>query len=239
MIMKKSLLIFFALIAAASAAAQDSIRMVSWNVHNCIGTDGRRDFDRTAGVLLDIAPDVAGLQELDRHTIRHWRDILGQIAKRTGMHATFASAIGIFPGKYGIGVLSREKPLNSRQIALPGKEEKRVMLIVEFEKYVFVNTHFSLTEADRVTSARMVLEAITDYTKPVFMVGDMNADPDSEIHRILAPRLTIISDPTQQTRGTRIIDYIYGPAGVEVLRRAVVQDEVTSDHRPLWLDVKL
>lgn len=237
--MKKLLPILILLICTLPAAAQDSIRMMSWNVHNSIGTDGRRDFDRIAGVIREIGPDVAGLQELDRHTIRHWRDILGQIARRTGMHATFAPAIGIFPGKYGIGVLSREKPLTVKHIPLPGAEEKRVMLIVEFERYIFINVHFSLTQADRVTSARMILDAIKDFTKPVFLAGDINANPDNEVHSILAPRLTIISDPTQKTRGERIIDYIYGPEGTQVLRRQVVQDEISSDHRPLWVDVKL
>ena len=40
------------------------LRVVTWNVHGCVGTDGRFDPTRTADALRALAPDVALLQEV-------------------------------------------------------------------------------------------------------------------------------------------------------------------------------
>ena len=40
------------------------VRVVSWNVHGCVGTDGRFLPERTAEALAALAPDVALLQEV-------------------------------------------------------------------------------------------------------------------------------------------------------------------------------
>ena len=43
------------------------MRFVSWNIHGGLGTDGRRDLDRIAGVLAASGCDAAGLQEVGVH----------------------------------------------------------------------------------------------------------------------------------------------------------------------------
>lgn len=76
-------------------------------------------------------------QELDSVTQRNNGVYsLGELAKRTLMHATYAPSIDFQGGKYGIGMLSKEKPLGFKRISLPGKEEKRSLLIVEFADYM-------------------------------------------------------------------------------------------------------
>ena len=62
---------------------------------------------------------------------------------------------------------------------MPKHEEARVLLIVEYEKYIFLATYFSLTPADQETSAEMILKEIASMKKPVFMAGDMNSIPSS------------------------------------------------------------
>lgn len=57
--------------------------------------------------------------------------------------ATFGYSILHDEGKYANGLLTREKPINIRKIALPGANEARTAQIVELEKYVVVNTHLS------------------------------------------------------------------------------------------------
>lgn len=46
-----------------------------------------------------------------------------------------------------------------------------MLLIVEYEKYIFLATYFSLTPADQETSAEMILKEIASMKKPVFMAG--------------------------------------------------------------------
>jgi len=42
-----------------------TIRVVTYNVHSCIGTDRRVDVERIVEVLRALDPDVIGLQEVD------------------------------------------------------------------------------------------------------------------------------------------------------------------------------
>ena len=69
----------------------------------------------------------------------------------------------------GIGMLSKEKPLSSRYLPLPGREEARALLVVEFEKYIYCCTHLSLTEEDRMLSLPIIREVATKAQKPLFI----------------------------------------------------------------------
>lgn len=225
---------------------ENSLRVVSYNTHNCIGMDDVTSYDRVADVISSCAPDVVALQELDSMTMRSRTDVLGELASRTMMHPTFGAAIEYGGGKYGIGILSREKPLGVRRIPLPGSEEPRVLLIAEFERYVVCCTHLSLTAEDRLASARIIIDAVGEVEKPLFLAGDMNDENDSDMQRLLGGRFTVLNDPGQPTFGTgkraECIDFIYGMNNrtlYSLSGRGVVPEEVASDHRPLWVDVKL
>ena len=48
----------------SSWAREMRVRLVSWNVHGCVGTDRRFEPHRTADALARLCPDVALLQEV-------------------------------------------------------------------------------------------------------------------------------------------------------------------------------
>lgn len=94
--------------------------LMSYNVKNGTGMDGRRDYDRTARVIAEEKPDVVALQELDQGTIRSGgRDTLQELAARTTLTGTYAKAIDYSGGSYGVGILSREKPLSVKRFLYP------------------------------------------------------------------------------------------------------------------------
>ena len=139
---------------------------MTYNVRNANGLDGVRSVERVAAVIRQSAPDVVAVQELDSATARaKGAYILGKLAAATGMTATYGPAISFDGGKYGLGLLSRQRPLSVRQVALPGREERRTMLIVEFPDYAVACIHFSLTEADRMASLPLVREAVDVHEK--------------------------------------------------------------------------
>src|SRR5918911_902755 len=41
------------------------LRIASYNVHGCVGTDGRKDAGRIAAVIRELECDTVGLQEVD------------------------------------------------------------------------------------------------------------------------------------------------------------------------------
>ncbi|MDE5944263.1 MAG: metallophosphoesterase [Rikenella sp.] len=223
------------------------LRIMTYNVRGGMGMDDRRDYDRASAVVRDHRPDICALQELDSITGRNGRtDALQEFAERTGMYGTFARAIDYDGGAYGIGLLSKEKPEAVKRIALPGREEARVLIVAEFSDYVFLATHFSLTEADQSTSVRMVDSIAASYPgRAVFLAGDLNFTPDSELFKALRRTFLPLNDIKQASwpadKPTQTIDYIWGYLGGDRFYRAddrgVIDAPVQSDHRPAFANV--
>lgn len=227
---------------------QTTLRIMSYNIHNGVGLDGKRDYTRIASAIRRSAPDVVALQELDSVTRRSGGvDILRELAEQTLMHRVYAPAIDYQGGKYGIGLLSKEKPLKYKFIPLPGREEKRVLLVAEFEKYVFCATHFSLTEADQLASIPLILAEIEKAGKPVFLAGDLNAHPDSPVMKALREKFRVLTNVKTSTfpadKPTECIDYILSYTGNEpgfaLLANGVMNETVASDHRPVFAELRL
>ncbi len=227
---------------------ENTRRLMSYNIHHGEGMDGKIDIERIGKLIIDINPEVVGLQEVDSVVVRSGNiDILQLLSEQTGMYATFGYSILHDGGKYGNGVLTREKPIAVKKIALPGAKEARTALIVELDKYVVVNTHLSLTKEERLESVKIITDAVEIYDKPVFLMGDLNATPDSEPITFLQDKWQILSNPKQPTSPSvnprSTIDYILGYTAkgqtYAKYRAHVIDEQVASDHRPLFVDIRL
>ena len=53
-----------------STKEENSIRLMTYNIRNAKGLDNITDYDRIANVILRLAPDIIGIQELDSVTGR-------------------------------------------------------------------------------------------------------------------------------------------------------------------------
>ena len=233
---------------AFSAFSQDYLKLMSYNVRNTKGMDGIRNLQRVANVIINEAPDVVAVQELDSMTTRsNQQYVLGELAERTQMHATYTPAISFQGGKYGIGILSKETPLNIRTYPLPGREEARMLLVAEFENYFFACTHLSLTEEDRLASLDIIKSSVVKSNKPYFLAGDLNDQPDSKFIQALQEDfqvLTHIKKPTfPAPEPTETIDYIaawkHGSNDFANLLAQVLEEPVASDHRPLSVQLRM
>ncbi|WP_019540088.1 endonuclease/exonuclease/phosphatase family protein [Proteiniphilum acetatigenes] len=227
---------------------ENTHRLMSYNIHHGEGMDGKIDIERIGKLIIDINPEVVGLQEVDSVVVRSGNiDILQLLSEQTGMYATFGYSILHDGGKYGNGVLTREKPIAVKKIALPGAKEARTALIVELDKYVVVNTHLSLTNEERLESVKIITDAVEIYDKPIFLMGDLNATPDSEPITFLQDKWQILSNPKQPTSPSvnprSTIDYILGYTAkgetYAKYRAHVIDEQVASDHRPLFVDIRL
>ena len=228
--------------------SEGTIRIMCYNIRNARGMDNFVDYQRIADVILRTNPAVVALQELDSVTNRSRQvDVLRYLAALTGMYAVYGPAIEFDGGLYGVGTLSRERPLSWQNIPLPGREEERTLLLVEFEHFVLANTHFSLNAEDRMTSVEIVNRAAKQFDKPVILAGDINARPDSPVMHAFMENWQILSDPSQYTfpsdNPNRTIDYIMGftVAGhtFTVYQAQVLNEPVASDHLPLFVDVRI
>lgn len=242
--MKKILLILAVFVIGATTAMAQKVRVMSYNVHNCIGSDGVKSIKRCADIVRDIRPDVVAVQEVDSMTRRNKVYVLGEMAEHAGYHAYYHRTIPYKGGSYGIGVLSKKPALSVDFHRLPCRKEPRGALVVEFEKYYIISTHLSLVQADRITSVGIIKDIVSKLNKPVFIVGDMNARPTSKPMMAFKKFSTVLSDeekPTISAKNPRsCIDYVLGTNGkFRVLRDEVIYGSLASDHLPLYVDVKI
>lgn len=245
--MKKNLLFIFAALFIFSAQAQNTLKLMSYNIKNANGMDNVCNFQRIANVINNTSPDVVAIQEVDSMTNRSGQKyVLGEIAERTQMHGYFAPAIDYDGGKYGIGLLTKQVPLRLQSLPLPGREEARTLILAEFADYIYCCTHMSLIEEDRMKSLELVKAFTSSSTKPLFLAGDMNAEPESGFIKELQKDFQILSNPKQHTFPApdpkETIDYIatlkQNAKGFAVISAKVINEPMASDHRPILVELR-
>ncbi|MBO7083299.1 MAG: endonuclease/exonuclease/phosphatase family protein, partial [Bacteroidales bacterium] len=242
--MRRSIVLVLMLLTLVLTACghHQELSVMTYNVRHCAGMDLVVDYDRTAAVIIRQQPDVVALQELDSMTGRSGRcDQLGELARRTGYEPVFGAAIDYDGGKYGVGILSREKPLCRKTIPLPG-EEPRVLLVVELKDYVMACTHLDLEEESRLASVPLILEEARRWQKPFFLAGDWNDGPDSALLQELKKYFTVLTagEPSfPADEPVDCIDYIaiFKDGKAKVSESAVVNEPEASDHRPVVVKI--
>lgn len=245
--MKRSFLLIFTSLFILSAQAQNTLRLMTYNIRNGNGMDNVCNFQRIANVINNASPDVVAVQEVDSMTNRSGKKyVLGEIAERTQMHSYFAQAIDYDGGKYGIGLLTKQVPLRLQTLSLPGREEARALILAEFEDYIYCCVHLSLTEEDRMKSLEMIKTLAATSKKPFFLAGDMNAEPESEFIKGLQKEFQILSNLKQLTcpasNPDATIDYIAtlnkNATGFTVISAKVLNEPLASDHRPVVVELR-
>ena len=160
----------------------DCLRIASYNIHRCVGNDGRVDTARVARVINEMNCDTIGLQEVasDQHG-RHDSVQLDYLARNTHMKAIAGHTIVHHTGHFGNALLTRRPVLAVRQhnLSFP-RREPRGAIEVDLDvagqvMRVFV-THLGLRPAERRYQVRRMLELLSEVPaeQPVVVLGDIN-----------------------------------------------------------------
>ena len=239
--------------AGGSTECAGEFRFMSYNILHGKGADGKVDIRRTAAAIQREKPDFVGLQEVDKGVSRSdGIDEPEELARLTGLYATFVSAFPYKGGEYGRAILSREKPLSVERVQLDGRHPG-VLLFCEFPRFWFATMHLDLVETNRFRQVGIVRDAVAERAKakPVFLTGDWNAQASSPTLAKMRAFVTILSDETSTTftgfssqpRTGYCIDFIAvdsaHAANVCVKETHVTQDNTTSDHNPVVATVVL
>ena len=246
--MKKNLFLLLAVLMNFSVFSQDTLKVMTYNIRNGNGMDEVCSYERIADVILKQNPDVVAIQELDSMTKRSNQTyVLGEVAKLTRMKDLYGPAINYNGGKYGVGILSKKHPLKVSRHPLPGRDEKRTILIAEFEDYIFSCTHLALTEDDRNLSLAIIDSIAASQNKPFIIAGDMNAEPGSDFVKGLQKNYHIFNNLKQPTwpasEPKEMIDYIAvwkdRSEGYANVHTWVVDEPLASDHRPIMSKIRV
>lgn len=242
-----------------------TIRVLTYNVHSCIGLDRKLSLDRIGEVIARCEPDVVALQELDILRQRTGGvDQVEGIARYLEMAYHFHPAINIEAEQYGDAIMTHLPMRLVRASHLPGLDgrlgnEPRGALWVSIESagvtIQCINTHLGLRARERLLQAEALLGP--DWvgnpacTGPLILCGDFNAIPSSKVCRLLNTRLrdAQIHADAHTPRRTFIsrypflrIDHVYVGCGLDVVRVEVPNDplaRVASDHLPVFVELEL
>jgi endonuclease/exonuclease/phosphatase family metal-dependent hydrolase len=164
------------------ALGSDCLRISTYNIHRCVGMDGREDAPRVARVLAELNCDTIGLQEVDNQPDRRHDSMqLDFLAKTAHMIGIPGHTIVRHEGHFGNALLTRRQVLGVRQHDLSfNRREPRgaleVDLDVEGEIVRVIVTHLGLRPAERRFQVRKMLELLHDIPadRHVVVLGDIN-----------------------------------------------------------------
>lgn len=160
----------------------DSLIACSWNVHECVGGDGRRDPVRVAAVLGEVSADVFALQEV--HSDAHGGGELDQarfLAEAMRQEAVAGPTLERRGGHYGNLLLTRLRVLSVRRhdLSVRGREPRaalEVLLDGPAGPLRVAVTHLGLRASERAAQARLLVDwlgaAAPDET--LVLLGDWN-----------------------------------------------------------------
>lgn len=159
----------------------NTLTVASYNVHRCIGRDGRHDPGRVAKVIEELRADVLALQEVDfRYHVHRGVDQLRFLAEVTGLHSVWGPVLYGPRGQFGNGLLTRHEVLAVRGIDLSVPRHQRrgaldVDLLVHGTPVRIIAAHLGLGLNERQIQVRKLLKAIADHGgQPLILLGDIN-----------------------------------------------------------------
>jgi endonuclease/exonuclease/phosphatase family metal-dependent hydrolase len=259
------------LAAAASACAhvqpQDSpiaLRILTYNIRS-----GNGNLARTAETIRSYAPDIVGVQEVDVHWSERsgFEDQATALGTMLGMQVRFAPIYNL-PGpdstrprrQFGVALLTRHpivdwnnrsmtrlstQTQNPEPAPAPGLLEATIE--IEGVRVRVFDTHLDYRADPRVRKQQVaeMLAYIGNVSRPTFLLGDLNAEPDAPELRPLFERLR---DTWRNAVGpgftypadkpVKRIDYVLASDHFRV-RSASVPVTDASDHRPVLVDMVL
>jgi endonuclease/exonuclease/phosphatase family metal-dependent hydrolase len=158
------------------------VRVASYNIHRCVGIDGRCDPGRVADVLAELACDLVGLQEVDNSPgASPTSPQLEFLAARTRMEAIAGLRVVRHMGHYGNALLTRHRVLTVRRHDLSLlRREPRGALDVELDVHGVtarvVVTHLGLLPGERRQQMERIVAMVgeTPESEPLALLGDIN-----------------------------------------------------------------
>jgi len=240
-------------------------RILTYNVHRCVGSDRRLDVGRVSEVIARLKPDIVALQELDVGRARSGGvDQAHQIAQRLKMGFHFHPALKVEEELYGDAILTALPQRLIQSGPLPGHpripqlEPRGALWLavqVEGREVHILNTHLGLVPREQQIQAAWLAGPSwlghPTLEGPTILLGDFNATATSVVYRTLAAKLEPARRLAPNKASTSTfpsalpvlrIDHIFVSPEIEVEQITAPFEPWTraaSDHLPLVMDFSL
>ncbi|MBZ9630845.1 endonuclease/exonuclease/phosphatase family protein [Salegentibacter sp. LM13S] len=227
------------------------IRVLSFNILHGATAENNLNLDPIANIINETKPDLVALQEVDFKTARvNNRDILSELAVKTGLTSVFIKAMNYDGGEYGEGLLSRTSFIKTENISLPHspKNEPKTagfttLVLASGDTINFIGTHLDhLPDGiDRMQQAKVLQKFTSRLKYPTILAGDLNDTPGSPSINLLEKSWGSSYNkqdpvPTYPSIEPKVkIDYIlfYPKHKWKVHKTEVISDSLASDHNAI------
>jgi endonuclease/exonuclease/phosphatase family metal-dependent hydrolase len=163
-------------------AHDPKLTCATWNIHGCIGRDGRYDRERTRSVLRELDADLVGLQEVE--VLREAPGLLDFFTADSDWTAIAGPTLLRPDGHYGNAVLCRLPVLRQARVdlSLAGCEPRgAIQLLVRWGdlKVQLLATHLGLRPKERriqtLRLLRLIQNPAGDPSPDItVLAGDLN-----------------------------------------------------------------
>jgi endonuclease/exonuclease/phosphatase family metal-dependent hydrolase len=248
--------------SAPEADDAQTVRVMTYNIHSCIGMDGKHRPRRIARAIRSAEADIVCLQEVDRSRARSKHiDQAADIASRLGFyHKFFPILSGDDDQQYGLAIISRF-PITKQAFRIfhpPTRKQREargvmwVQIETPFGLLEVFNTHLGLHRRERDAQIRELLSdaligGLSDEDSMV-LCGDLNAGVGSHVLRSLNKSIPQADGPRRiatfpSSLPIRGLDHIltYGSqiAATSVRAANTPNTRVASDHLPILAEITL
>lgn len=224
------------------------MRILTYNIHGCIGTDGLEKPDRIIEVLRDIDADVVALQEVHSSDLKE-NDFLESLHELPYQSAIYGKTMRKSEADYGNLMLLRQPPDAVQTLAYASStNEPRGAIIVDTQidghATRLINTHLDLKYANRKNQI-LELSHYMNESPRCILSGDLNEwIPNRHTLRHIRSQFDVVSE--HRTFPARFPLFGLDRIG---LRGSFSKCEFTlyggplaklaSDHRPLICDLEI
>jgi len=229
------------------------LRVLTWNIHGCIGRDRKHDEERIATRIQHLAPDLAALQEVDTRRRpgqalpNGGQNLEDYLREQVGDHAHLAWALSSVDGHYG-QILASRFPLVASEIhdvSVPGREPRKVItarIETGAQPLRVIATHLGLHRGERRRQFAALREIVaTEPAIASILLGDLNewrrgGAPQRGLHAEFECGTAHASFPARFPLFA--LDRILCRQGVRLERSWVDRGaQSASDHLPVVADI--
>ncbi len=224
--------------------------VATYNVHEWVGTDGRKDPGRVIRVIRDLEADILALQEASFQS-GEARFTLKYLIEATGMNAVPGLTLFKKDADFGNMLLSRHplKATRNLDLSVPGREP-RGAIIAEFlihnSSVTVSTTHLGLRSRERHIQIRRLAKELNPHGRaPLILLGDLNEwNPFSRVlKRIFSHFGRVSTIPTYPSNFPILaLDRILVHPRSSLIKICVSKTALTrvaSDHLPVKATIRL
>lgn len=232
------------------------VRLLTYNIHGCVGHGGKYDAERTLGVIRSIDADIVSLQEVYDETSAD-RQFLGELEQLPYQHLEYGITLSeTSRGTYGNVLLSKwpVDHLVKRSIGVEGYEPRGAMGATVLHPHGVLGvtaSHLGLRRDERLAQLAHLSDLWNgkgheaEVPDVSCLMGDFNEWRRwgaflSRLKREFGPSSGLRTFPAK--RPLFALDRIYIKPAEAIVRRFTIDDEFTreaSDHLPLVADIDL